>query len=131
MDASTVTILRAVPCARCGIVFGLPEDYKANRIADKSAFSCPNGHSNVYGENEADLLRKQLEAKQRELTAQKCETLNREQIIATQNLEAQKLQRRIKHGVCPCCRRTFASLARHMAHKHPEFQKRKKPAKLP
>jgi hypothetical protein len=32
-----------------------------------------------------------------------------------------RLRKRAKHGVCPCCKRTFQQLARHMKQKHPEF----------
>jgi hypothetical protein len=27
----------------------------------------------------------------------------------------------VKHGVCPCCKRTFENLARHMKGQHPTF----------
>jgi len=33
-----------------------------------------------------------------------------------------KIKRRVQHGVCPCCNRTFSNLASHMKTKHPEFE---------
>ncbi|WP_159103999.1 hypothetical protein [Rhodopseudomonas sp. B29] len=32
-----------------------------------------------------------------------------------------KIKNRVGHGVCPCCNRTFANLARHMAGEHPGY----------
>lgn len=32
-----------------------------------------------------------------------------------------KTRKRIAHGVCPCCTRTFVNLQRHMATKHPDY----------
>lgn len=29
--------------------------------------------------------------------------------------------RRIAAGVCPCCRRSFTDLARHMSSQHPDY----------
>ena len=34
---------------------------------------------------------------------------------------ATRISKRVKNGVCICCNRTFADLARHMATKHPTF----------
>jgi hypothetical protein len=32
-----------------------------------------------------------------------------------------RMANRIKHGVCPCCNRTFLNLQRHMTTQHPSF----------
>ena len=40
--------LEPVPCAACGIVFGLPANYLAFRRKDRRQFWCPNGHSLTF-----------------------------------------------------------------------------------
>ena len=35
--------------------------------------------------------------------------------------DAERELQRVEHGVCPCCKRSFSALARHMATKHPEY----------
>jgi len=34
-----------------------------------------------------------------------------------------RLKKRIACGVCPCCKRTFTNLARHISGQHPEYGK--------
>lgn len=41
---------------------------------------------------------------------------------AVAHAEAERLATRANHGVCPCCKRTFSQLARHMKTKHPDFK---------
>lgn len=45
--------------------------------------------------------------------------------------ERDKLKRRVKAGVCPCCKRTFKQLVAHMKHKHPDFDVEFGKRKLP
>jgi hypothetical protein len=100
-------------------------DFNTNRLRDKKNFYCPNGHSQAYiGESDVEkanrLLREEQDRHKR--------TLER---VNEAERERDKLKRRVKAGVCPCCKRTFKQLFAHMKHKHPdfhiEFGKRKLP----
>jgi hypothetical protein len=122
-----------VDCPTCGFEFALSESFVERRRKDGRDFYCPasNGpthHSMSYGESEADKLRKQLDAVQRRLdSAQGTITHLRDQWeSAERSARAQRaantrLRKRVSNGVCPCCRRTFADLARHMSGQHPDY----------
>jgi len=54
---------KSIDCARCGIVFKVRAAYMQNCREDKRTFYCPNQHPNIYGDNEADKLKKRIEEK--------------------------------------------------------------------
>jgi hypothetical protein len=41
--------------------------------------------------------------------------------LAAQKGVTTRIKRRVANGVCPCCKRTFQDLARHMAGQHPRY----------
>lgn len=107
-------------CYLCGCVFGLEKQFKENRVSDKESFYCPNGHSQSYvGETSAD----KAERLQRELEAEKKKKEWAENDARKAKAETKKLKTRVKNGCCPCCKRSFTNLARHIKTKHPEFAK--------
>lgn len=132
--SEVVTVYRnvslvAVECYRCGIIFGLEYEYNSNRLDDKKDWYCPNGHAQHYtGKTEADKLRERL-AEQERRTSSLREDLRytREQRDAAERRRAAaqgqvtKIKKRVGNGVCPCCNRTFANVARHMASQHPDY----------
>lgn len=115
-------------CVNCGCVFGVPNGFRTQRRQDKRSFFCPNGHSMSYTESELDTVRRERDRltqrlaerddeikRQRELR----ETTER-RLAATQGVVT-KIKKRVGHGVCPCCNRTFGDLTKHMATKHPAW----------
>lgn len=43
-----------IPCSRCGIVFGVPEQWYEERLKDGRLFRCPNGHRLGYTPSDND-----------------------------------------------------------------------------
>ena len=116
------TSLETIHCYKCGIQFAFPEATVTRRRHDGESFFCPAGHSQCFTDSENTRLRKELEAKERELRATKCEVLNERALKDAERVERDRLDRklrRVNRGVCPCCNRSFTNLARHMATKHP------------
>lgn len=116
------------PAAACGVVFAIGDLFRARRNSDGRNFYCPNGHTMSYGESDADRLRQQLANTQGKLSrAEGTITHLRDQAgAAERSARAQRaantrLRKRVANGVCPCCRRTFADLARHMSGQHPDY----------
>jgi ABC-type sulfate transport system substrate-binding protein len=107
-------------CISCGSWFGVDAFFDNERRKSKASFYCPNGHSQVYTENEADRLRRELEAERQRVALERGMRITAENRLAVVQKEAKRVSRRIHAGVCPCCNRTFQNLARHMATKHPE-----------
>lgn len=121
-----------IDCATCSFTFAVPETFVERRRKDGRTFYRPAGGSNhplSFGESEADKLRKQVEAKDRRIAAAEgtITHLRDQRDAADRSARAQKaantrLRKRVANGVCPCCNRTFADVARHMANQHPEFE---------
>lgn len=120
----------------CGIAHAVPEELRRFQLHKKNEgkeFSvyCPLGHGYVpVGESEVkklesrlaravsenDQIRAALKAKEGQLNAAR---RSRAAVVG----QVTKIKNRIAAGVCPCCRRPFSNLARHMKGKHPEFAK--------
>lgn len=99
------------------------------RMDGKFSLHCPLGHQFVPGgKSEADKVRDEL-AREKHRTEQAraaAEHSEREREAAERRAAAArgqvtKLRNRVKHGVCPACKRSFGDLARHMKCKHPAF----------
>jgi DNA repair exonuclease SbcCD ATPase subunit len=106
-------------CGGCGIHFYVPEHWLKKKRNEEAGFHCPNGCSRVFvGENEADKLKRQLQQAQQELANKSVEKIQIERQL--ENL--QKQLKRVQKGTCPCCKRSFSDLKRHMATKHPDVK---------
>ena len=128
INIATTFYVQACPRVGCGVMFGIEDEYDDQRRADAGSFYCPNGHSMSYGKSEADKLREKLAAVERmHAMAQttithlsdQCEAAERS--ARAQRAANTRLRRRVADGVCPCCQRSFANLARHMAGQHPDY----------
>jgi hypothetical protein len=129
---STLSIhmtLVTTECARCSIVFAVPERFDRDRREDHKDFFCPAGHTLVYkGESDADKLKRQLDAERARVDMLRKETIRqKDRIAAEKRLHAAtkgqltKTKKRVAGGACPCCNRTFVQLERHMSSQHPEY----------
>lgn len=115
-------VLSETSCCVCGIIFAVPQDWLANKKNHGNGFYCPNGHSLTFGKSKVDELKEKLEAVERDLRAAKCNILTERQLKeaeAKKRESAEAKLRRVSKGVCPCCKRSFSNLQRHMASKHP------------
>lgn len=112
-------------CAKCGIVFAVPDWWDRQRRDSGEGFYCPNGHTLLYGKN---TLEKRLAAAERARDAARAHAqavqdqndAERKAHSATKG-QLTKAKKRIAAGVCPCCNRTFRNLARHMTGQHPDY----------
>lgn len=117
-------------CGECGITFGFPKAVRDTRLQDLKTWYCPNGHPRVFnaGHTEADKLRRERDRLKQSVAYQLDCTRRAEEEAEHQKRRANgykghaaRITKRAKAGVCPCCNRTFAQLARHMATQHPTF----------
>lgn len=112
----------------CGIGLAIPQDlYDAAHIRQTSIY-CPVGHTFVYGNTEIEQLKAELESKRTTIKqwANDYQRVYQEKQSVERSLSATKAvvtrtKNRLMRGVCPCCNRSFEQLARHMAHKHPDY----------
>lgn len=126
----TTIQLSQINCGECGGTYAINERYRAQKAQDGGTWNCPycrcgwgyaHNNENAKLKAKVDELtrsrdfylsnaaneRKAREATERRLTAQRSAT--------------KRIKNRVKHGVCPCCTRSFDNLREHMKTKHPEY----------
>lgn len=128
------TVLATIECACCGVLFAIPKEMKEQRIKDQATFYCPSGHNNVYPKNDAlGILKRQLAQAQTAIERKDAEINHQREMREAANQAAKhhearakgykgalrKVEKRIRAGVCPCCKRTFQNLLQHMHTQHP------------
>jgi hypothetical protein len=115
--------LTTITCS-CGGVYAINEITRQKHRDYGTSWTCPYCKTGWgYRESEADRLRKEVTAAKTEALRQQHlrESVERErtQIL----LEKKRIEKRAKAALCPCCNRSFISLARHIQSKHPELAK--------
>lgn len=120
-DTIELTVMR---CGECGTSHAMPETFRADKERNGGTWYCPNGHPRRYRKSEIQIAREERDEALRKLSAAKCETATERTLREAAEKNLTKAQRRTKHGVCPCCHRTFKQLAAHMKQKHPDFTKK-------
>lgn len=117
------TTLITEECCKCGTVFAFAEELRQKCLDNHARqFYCPNGHPQHYiGDTKAERLERELKwaRSTRDRNARErdhAEARRRGQLAANT-----RLKKRVANGVCPCCKRTFKDLHRHMAGQHPDF----------
>jgi hypothetical protein len=130
------TRLVPVTCASCGVVFGLNDGHEGHLRRSHQGFYCPNGHSNYWsGQNDAERYKALYEQEQKRTEAARLDANHQREQRQAEERRARALKgvvtrtkRRVAHGVCPCCNRTFRDLAQHMSGQHPDYVKTAKDA---
>lgn len=113
----------------CGGTYALQKRFLRQAHELGKQWWCPYcGASRGYGETASERLERQLvQERQRhdqtraELNAKRAEAERIERRRRATVGAKTKIEKRIKHGVCPCCRRTFQNLRDHMHHEHPNY----------
>ena len=109
-------------CGECGIAFAMDLNFHDKRKEDGKGWYCPNGHCRIFTETEVTKLKRRLEWAEN-ATARITKNLNRaNKSVAAQKGIVTKLKKRVGNGICPCCNRSFANLARHMSGQHPKWK---------
>lgn len=108
-------------CGECGIEFEVPPHFYTERQQTGKNWYCPNGHSRVFRESEADKMRRERDIARQQLARAEQEKNEAEAKQRLAERKLAKIKRRASVGSCPCYQRTFSNMARHMKTKHPEF----------
>lgn len=114
-------------CIKCGVIFGLTGDYQQRRRWDHETFYCPSGHAQMYpAKNQVEKLAEELEQERRrridEVEAARVRADFAEAAKKKAESELARVTKRAHAGVCPCCKRSFANVARHMQTKHKDLK---------
>lgn len=123
------TLVSFGACWKCGVPIYGPKNRHDTALNNTSeSFYCINGHSAVFKERESEQLQRQLQSEreakermQRALDVARQAEAKSAHAAATARGKLRAQSQRIKNGVCPCCKRSFVQLQRHMKTQHPGF----------
>lgn len=125
MSAATsfaVTMVHICNCIHCGLPVLAPSSLESEIRNRAKTFYCCNGHEMAYRESEADRLKARLAQAERERDGARARAEMADRSAAAHKGKLTELKNRIHNGVCPCCKRSFQNLRRHMSTKHPDFK---------
>jgi ssDNA-binding Zn-finger/Zn-ribbon topoisomerase 1 len=118
----TQTFTAVGPCGECGVMLIMPSHYDEARRSDHRYFYCLNGHARHFpSRSTEEMLRAELVEKERLLAAERERASTNYAAREKAERENRKLKQRASGGACPCCKRSFVALGRHMKTKHPDF----------
>ena len=117
-ELQTLTFQR-LRCSECDIQYFIPQSLYERRLADSGTFYCPNGHTQHF----CDSYKTRCEKAQTEASALRARLCLEQDQRAAAEKRMESLKKRVKAEVCPCCKRSFLNLQRHIAGKHPTFAK--------
>ena len=130
MSAATLTYTGELVIEQCwcGIMHAVPRSLVDEQLRQHNSgvkqrgIYCPLGHTWVFsGRSEAARLREQLNTERDSNRWWRDRASAAERRVAAQKGQATKLRKRLAAGICPCCKRSFVDLARHMAGRHPGY----------
>lgn len=119
------------PSPNCGVVYGIPVEFRDSLYANGGSYYCPNGHKLSWSEDEAQRQRKRAERAER--AAKNAEEAARYQRQRAEREERSarayrghltRMRNRVAAGVCPVpgCKRTgLVQTMKHLASKHPDW----------
>lgn len=123
------TTLETETCCACGMLFAMPGEIQRLRRRDHDWFYCPAGHSQHYAaESDVAKAERLLREEQQKLARErqqhdqtKARARDAEEKAESAIKKNLRHRKRAANGVCPCCKRSFTALARHMKTKHPTY----------
>lgn len=125
-------------CFSCKVQYWIPDSLeetkqKTRNNENRPPSYCPYGHAN-YRKPEAVISQEQKIRQERDQLLQNKAYLQdrineeregreaAERSAKAYRASATRVKNRAKHGVCPCCNRTFKQLAAHMKTQHPGYK---------
>ncbi len=120
-----LTTLITINCGECGGVYAVSQRFYDKCREKGGDWHCPYPECRTgwgfSGRGENAKLKDQLEKANRRAASANCKAENAEYRRRAAVGQVTKIKNRISKGVCPCCNRTFANLARHMESQHPDY----------
>jgi hypothetical protein len=125
--------LTTIHCGCCGGIYAINERYRQLKYERGEGWHCPycKAQWGYFSNGENAMLKKQIEERDR-IIARKNACLDQanaeirdktRQVIAQKSAKT-RIKNRIANGICPCCKRHFANLERHMKNQHGDYANR-------
>jgi hypothetical protein len=124
IEYSENVTLVILTCYSCGTPFPIEPNRNRALLDTGDEFYCPNGHGQVYrnsAKKRMELLLQQVKDLEVDKKFYKEEAeYKARQLSATKGVLT-RTKNRIAKGICPCCKRSFVQLQKHMEGQHPEY----------
>lgn len=117
MTTISFTETLVVTRCHCGVALAIPQVLEAAARETRKTIYCPLGHGFVYGATFQEKLER--ERKRHEATRDLLRAEERSHVATRGHLT--RARTRAAAGVCPCCKRHFANVQRHVESQHPGF----------
>ena len=127
--ATVTCTIEGVACCRCGATNYFPAEtlsiWRKNKHG--TVFYCWNCRTRQgwYGETDEERtiksLRRQIRSLQDATEFVRGQRDRAQNSLRTTKGHLTRQKKRVAHGVCPCCNRTFKQLKSHMKRMHPEY----------
>lgn len=110
-------------CIECGSMYAIPANMWDAQRQRGGYHYCGNGHQQGWGkgDTEFDKLKQERDRLIQRQAQLQDERIEAEEKAAKAERALNRHKKRSAAGTCPCCKRTFSALARHMQSQHPEF----------
>ena len=128
------TTLTKVHCGECGGVYAISQRYYKKKHEDGGYWNCPYcdcswGFSEEASElekarKEAQSQRDNVEWYRNRYAAEQSRHDQTKASLRSHKAAKTRLKNRIANGVCPCCKRHFENLHKHIQTKHPNYNKK-------
>lgn len=122
---TTTTELIVRQCSECQILYAIPVAMREQALDHGGSWWCPNGHNQSPVAKTATEKLEEERNRSARLAAQRDQeraSARAQKAAATRaRNERDRIGRRAKAGICPCCNRRFKQLARHMKGQHPDY----------
>lgn len=127
-DTLSYTGRLSIETCWCGMVHGVPEALVNEQKRqhhdgrDPIGIHCPLGHVWVPAARPRhEIDAEKIKKLERERDAARCAAIEAAEERDAMRKANNALRQRAKGGACPCCKRTFVQLARHIKSQHPDF----------
>ena len=120
------TQIHEITCCEsgCGVSIYMSDQQYLDYRSRGNSFHCLNGHSQYFTNSDkrkiknAERRAARLEA---QLDQERAHSEHLERRRRAEKAAKTRLKNRVSKGVCPCCNRHFANLAKHMESQHPGY----------
>ena len=126
MQTTTITQSKKLvleECFTCGIGIAMTESQKRAYHELGMTIRCVLGHGTVRRKTEVQRLKDQLSEQKKRTAKLEGEIVGKDALLHIETKKRRSLERRVRNGVCPHCRRSFQNLKRHIASQHAESEK--------
>jgi phage/plasmid primase-like uncharacterized protein len=118
--------LTKIQCGECSGIYALSDRYVQQKREKGGYWNCPYCRCGWgYSKEDSELEKAKQQAKKYSnwLAREQANHDQTKMSLRAHKAAKTRIKNRVAQGICPCCKRYFANLHRHMENEHPDFSK--------